>query len=152
MTGWREDREACEMVRAADAQTAWVQDPLQLGGGGGLQACFPTPPALIGPPGNGQACPSPRKDMGVDRGTCQDPSPQHGDPDPGEGQTQAKCGVWLTATGRGHRDTQPPTHRTRRVTTCPGPLRENSSGSTGIQGASTRTNQHTPARINQTTT
>ena len=70
--------------------------------------------------------------MGVDRGQCQDPSPQHGDPDPGEGRTQANCGVWLTATGRGHRDTQPPTHRTRRGDTCPGPLRENSSDNAGI--------------------
>ena len=79
-------------------------------------------------------------------------SPQHGDPDPGEGRTQANCGVWLTATGRGHRDTQPPTHKTRRGDTCPGPLRENSSDNAGIQRASTRTNQHRPVRINQRTT
>ena len=78
------------------------------------------PPPPKTPPGNGRACPSARKDMGVDRGPCQDPSPQHGDPDPGEGRIQANCGVWLTATGRGHRDTQAPTHRTRRGDTCPG--------------------------------
>ena len=62
--------------------------------------------------------------MGVDLGPCQDPSPQHGDPDPREGRTQANCGVWLTATGRGHKDTQPPTHRTRRGDTCPAPERK----------------------------
>ena len=37
------------------------------------------------------------------------PLPPTRDPDPGEGRTLANCGVWLTATGRGHRDTQPPT-------------------------------------------
>ena len=90
--------------------------------------------------------------MGVDRGPCQGPFPQLDDPGLGEGRTQANCGVWLTATGRGHRDTQPPTNRTRRGDTCPGPVRENSSDNVGMQRASTRTNQHRAARINQTTT
>ena len=36
-------------------------------------------------------------------------------------------GLWLTALGRGHRDTRPPTHKTRWGSACPGPNNEHTT-------------------------
>ena len=59
--------------------------------------------------------------MGLDRGPWQDPSPQQGDPDPREGQTQANCGVWppQQTVGTGTHNHQPAGHAGATPAWCP---------------------------------
>ena len=82
----------------------------------GLHGGQPPPPPThtLAPAGRT----SHRVDVDVDRGPRRRPllaSSGHG-----RVQIQANCGVWLTARRRGHRDTQPQTHKRCRGGTYPG--------------------------------
>ena len=103
---------------------------------GHVPHAHPTPhrPTRTPPPnrssGQQPGAPAKRR-VDVDRGPRRAPLPT----DPGWEwvHIQANCGVWLTARGRGHGDTRPPTHRTRHGNTCPGPHKEYTVGYTGTR-------------------
>ena len=70
-----------------------------------------------------------KRHVDLDRGPRRGPLPTN--PGSGRAHMQANFRVWLTARGGGHRDTRPPTHRTRRGNACPRTHRERTTRNTG---------------------